>query len=215
MIFCGHAVFIAMCKKNNIGSFANDGCFPCSRKDCCSLCFSLQSAPWDFLASGVRSNVTVYMACPATIKLECVTVKRDGEGGTVTNVSVCWAFMEEGSGWCVCSSWIQSRWQDPCIPVLLCGVGLEVFTGMVAADLLEGVALHRPVWPLPHALTRIGCTIAACLSGHYGVGCAQRCRCPAGTPCHHLTGKCSCPPGFTGYGCEKSKFVIRMQILSL
>ena len=79
----------------------------------------------------------------------------------------------------------------------------------------RGVALHYPAWPLPHTLTRIGCTVAACLPGRYGAGCAQRCRCPAGTPCHHLTGECGCPPGFTGYGCEKSKFVIRMQILPL
>uniref|UniRef100_A0A663MES8 Multiple EGF like domains 6 n=1 Tax=Athene cunicularia TaxID=194338 RepID=A0A663MES8_ATHCN len=68
---------------------------------------------------------------------------------------------------------------------------------------------------LPHALTRMGCSVAACLPGRYGTGCAHRCRCPAGAPCHHLTGECSCPPGFTGYGCEKSKFVLRMQILPL
>lgn len=97
-----------MCKKNDIGLFANDGCFLCSRKNPYTLCFSSQSVPQDFLASSVRSNVTACMACPATIKLERVTAKRDGEGGTVTNVSVCWAFTEGSSGHRVHSSQIQT-----------------------------------------------------------------------------------------------------------
>lgn len=101
-------------------------------------------------------------------------------------------------------------------PCCSCGVHLKVLMRMGAPDPLEQwVALHHPACPLPSALTRICCIIAACLPGRYGVGCAQRCQCPAGTPCHHLTGKCSCPPGFTGYGCEKSKFYIRMHIAPL
>jgi len=59
------------------------------QEDLLLSCFSSQPVPWDFLASDVRSNVTAYTACPATTRLEHVAVKRDGEGGTVTNVSVC------------------------------------------------------------------------------------------------------------------------------
>lgn len=44
---------------------------------------------------------------------------------------------------------------------------------------------------------------AACLPGSFGQGCAGRCACPLGAPCHHATGRCACPPGATGSACEK------------
>uniref|UniRef100_A0A8B9MBH2 EGF-like domain-containing protein n=1 Tax=Accipiter nisus TaxID=211598 RepID=A0A8B9MBH2_9AVES len=43
----------------------------------------------------------------------------------------------------------------------------------------------------------------ACLPGSFGKNCASRCACPLGVPCDHITGRCGCPPGFTGSGCEK------------
>lgn len=218
MIFSGLAVFwkyIAMCKKNNIGSFANDGCFPCRGKNCCSLCFSSQSVPLDFLANSARSNVTVYTACPATIKLERVAVTRDGEGSTVTNVSVCSVLRRKVQVGVYVPP--GSRAGDGILSLPCFSTGLVWRCSQIWVQQIcwSGVALHHPPRLLPRVLTRITCLIAACLPGRYGTGCARRCRCPTGTPCHHLTGECSCPPGFTGYGCEKSEFVIRMQKFSL
>lgn len=46
---------------------------------------------------------------------------------------------------------------------------------------------------------------SACLPGSYGTDCEQRCSCPQGTSCHHITGECGCPPGFMGNGCEQSE----------
>lgn len=39
----------------------------------------------------------------------------------------------------------------------------------------------------------------------YGKGCMERCSCPQGTSCHHVSGECGCPPGFMGNGCEQSE----------
>lgn len=33
----------------------------------------------------------------------------------------------------------------------------------------------------------------------------ERCSCPQGTSCHHVSGECGCPPGFMGNGCEQSE----------
>lgn len=46
---------------------------------------------------------------------------------------------------------------------------------------------------------------SACLPGTFGKGCMQRCSCAQGTSCHHISGECGCPPGFTGNGCEQSE----------
>lgn len=51
--------------------------------------------------------------------------------------------------------------------------------------------------------------VSACLPGTFGEGCAQRCTCPQGTSCHHVSGECGCPPGFTGSGCEQSESLTR------
>ncbi|KAK0133701.1 Multiple epidermal growth factor-like domains protein 6 [Merluccius polli] len=44
----------------------------------------------------------------------------------------------------------------------------------------------------------------ACLPGMFGKDCARRCGCSHGTSCHHISGECGCPPGFTGNGCEQA-----------
>lgn len=46
---------------------------------------------------------------------------------------------------------------------------------------------------------------AACPHSRFGEACAQRCQCPPDAACHHVTGECRCPPGFTGPGCEQGR----------
>lgn len=45
----------------------------------------------------------------------------------------------------------------------------------------------------------------ACLPGSYGESCSRSCSCAQGASCHHVSGQCGCPAGFTGSGCEKSE----------
>jgi len=52
-----------------------------------------------------------------------------------------------------------------------------------------------------------GCVCAACRPGFYGAGCRLECQCPSGDPCNHVTGECSCPPGYTGKACQTRAFV--------
>ena len=47
----------------------------------------------------------------------------------------------------------------------------------------------------------------ACRAGTFGEGCGQQCRCPTGQPCHHVSGECDCPGGYTGRACEKRTYV--------
>lgn len=46
---------------------------------------------------------------------------------------------------------------------------------------------------------------AACPRGRFGEACAQSCRCPPDTTCHHVTGECHCPPGVTRPGCKQGR----------
>uniref|UniRef100_A0A671MG02 Zgc:158328 n=1 Tax=Sinocyclocheilus anshuiensis TaxID=1608454 RepID=A0A671MG02_9TELE len=45
----------------------------------------------------------------------------------------------------------------------------------------------------------------ACASGWFGRNCEQRCICPGGVACDHVTGRCGCPAGYTGNSCETSR----------
>lgn len=130
-----------------------------------SVCFSSQSVPLDFLASGARSNVTAYTACPATTRRERVAAKRGGEGGTVTNVSVCGAFSEQSSGWCGCSSLIPVGGR-----ILSLWVGSEVLTGMGAAGLSKGVALCCPAQVLTVSPLQLACLVTTAWAVPSGAG---------------------------------------------
>ena len=45
---------------------------------------------------------------------------------------------------------------------------------------------------------------AACPSGFYGYLCREKCLCKNGAACNHVTGKCTCKPGYTGTTCDTS-----------
>jgi len=49
----------------------------------------------------------------------------------------------------------------------------------------------------------------ACRAGTYGEGCRHTCQCPAGLPCNHVTGECSCPSGYAGLACERREYTRR------
>ena len=42
-------------------------------------------------------------------------------------------------------------------------------------------------------------------SGLWGPLCGNICDCEHGAECHHVTGRCTCPDGFTGDKCQFSK----------
>lgn len=69
---------------------------------------------------------------------------------------------------------------------------------------VEGGSLQAALAP---GLPTTPCTWlpAACPHGWFGEACAQRCQCPPGAACHHVTGECRCPRGFTGPGCEQGR----------
>jgi len=54
----------------------------------------------------------------------------------------------------------------------------------------------------------------ACRPGTYGAGCRLECACPSGDPCDHVTGECSCPPGYTGRACQ-TRACLRYCLLSV
>ena len=51
-----------------------------------------------------------------------------------------------------------------------------------------------------------------CPDGRYGDGCEQRCSCPVGTKCNHMSGYClrDCPAGWTGPRCNEREFVVTL-----
>ena len=46
-----------------------------------------------------------------------------------------------------------------------------------------------------------------CSEGFFGASCKNKCLCVDGktTSCHHVTGACTCAPGYTGSTCAASK----------
>ncbi|KAG7226079.1 hypothetical protein INR49_018689 [Caranx melampygus] len=44
---------------------------------------------------------------------------------------------------------------------------------------------------------------AVCANGTYGPGCVQQCQCQNGADCDHVSGACTCSPGYAGTFCEK------------
>lgn len=53
-----------------------------------------------------------------------------------------------------------------------------------------------------------------CMNGTYGRGCAQLCQCENGALCDHVSGACTCSPGYTGTFCEKSKPCVVSDVIS-
>lgn len=49
---------------------------------------------------------------------------------------------------------------------------------------------------------------AECPPGFYGASCGRRCQCRNGANCDPVTGQCSCQPGYTGYFCQKGKYLL-------
>ena len=52
------------------------------------------------------------------------------------------------------------------------------------------------------------CMCLACRPGTYGAECQYQCECPVIQSCHHVTGLCVCPAGYTGTACQ-----LRMTII--
>lgn len=49
------------------------------------------------------------------------------------------------------------------------------------------------------------CSLSECVNGSYGQRCTQQCQCQNGALCDHVSGACTCSPGYAGTSCEKSK----------
>ena len=47
----------------------------------------------------------------------------------------------------------------------------------------------------------------ACSEGHFGLNCSFSCDCGKEKGCHHETGQCFCPRGFTGRSCNQGKLL--------
>lgn len=45
--------------------------------------------------------------------------------------------------------------------------------------------------------------IEGCPNGTYGPGCRRQCRCENGAECDHISGGCTCTPGWRGMFCSK------------
>ena len=48
----------------------------------------------------------------------------------------------------------------------------------------------------------IVCCDLACSFGFYGSNCSVPCSCMVSVGCHHISGKCQCPSGYTGDSCD-------------
>ena len=55
----------------------------------------------------------------------------------------------------------------------------------------------------------------ACDEGRFGHNCKRICKCRHGSKCDHVTGSCTCKPGYTGKYCEISESFSRSIIFIL
>lgn len=51
--------------------------------------------------------------------------------------------------------------------------------------------------------------------GWWGKNCSQMCECQHEGTCHHVTGECSCPHGYTGHNCQTGGFIVQYVFLYL
>ncbi len=52
------------------------------------------------------------------------------------------------------------------------------------------------------------CLCSVCPAGRFGAGCQLRCVCDNGGRCHAVSGRCSCPSGWTGHSCRRGKWSV-------
>lgn len=78
------------------------------------------------------------------------------------------------------------------------------WTGTTCAEskhtLLKNIQLHLQS-KLQHSFT------VECPQGNYGQACAEDCTCRNITECDHVTGVCSCQPGYTGDDCAQGETI--------
>ncbi|OXB82515.1 UNVERIFIED_CONTAM: hypothetical protein H355_000773 [Colinus virginianus] len=124
----------------------------------------------------------------------------------------------ENSG-CVCSpGWTgiicnetcsQGTYGDGCAGICMCqnGGSCDPITGLchcppgVQGPFCEDGTSSFILLGLAHHVLQKG-VIAACPDGYYGQNCLLPCSCSSDALCHHVTGECTCPPGWTGHDCR-------------
>ena len=62
---------------------------------------------------------------------------------------------------------------------------------------------YRPVFKSVYILILIYLCVGTncdspCQQGHFGSDCLLNCQCLNGATCHHVTGECTCAPGYQG-----------------
>ena len=57
--------------------------------------------------------------------------------------------------------------------------------------------------PSLHSASHGFCSLyIVCLPETFGSNCSETCTCEADSNCHHITGDCTCPPGYLGTNCS-------------
>lgn len=97
------------------------------------------------------------------------------------------------TGECICAPGYTGALWVPVTYLLLWHFLSGVYTNV---DVPFIVCLNYFVWHLTSDLYGDSCG-ERCPSGSHGPQCEQRCPCQNGGTCHHITGDCSCPAGWT------------------